>query len=232
MKKQDWILILCVIVILTPFFIPATGFFDWFNTATTNHPYIMAFFKFAILATLGECLALRIREGVYTKKGFGVLPRMMVWGFLGMCIAMAMVIFKTGVPTFLESVGGCDKGSLAAVFSAPTFTWGKLGIAFAVSVTNSYLLNSRFTFQSEEKRTVRQHLRAYVRTVASYALTGLFLAPAIKMGLVGLNIPFYIASLASLLVTIPINFILNKFWAFRKKEPAAETAASKEVESL
>ena len=105
-------------------------------------------------------------------------------------------------------------------------------IAFAVSVTNSYLLNSRFTFQSEEKRTVRQHLRAYVRTVASYALTGLFLAPAIKMGLVGLNIPFYIASLASLLVTIPINFILNKFWAFRKKEPAAETAASKEVESL
>ena len=140
MKKQDWILILCVIVILTPFFIPATGFFDWFNTATTNHPYIMAFFKFAILATLGECLALRIREGVYTKKGFGVLPRMMVWGFLGMCIAMAMVIFKTGVPTVLESVGGCDKGSLAAVFSAPTFTWGKLGIAFAVSV----LMNSIF----------------------------------------------------------------------------------------
>ena len=117
MKRADWILILCVIVVLTPFFIPATGFFAWFTAATTAHPYIMAFFKFAILATLGEMLALRIREGVYSKPGFGVAPRMIVWGFLGMAIAMAMVIFKSGVPV-----------------------WGKLGIAFAVSV----LMNSIF----------------------------------------------------------------------------------------
>ena len=140
MKKSDFILILCVVVVLVPFFIPATGFFDWFSTATAMHPYIMAFFKFAILATLGEMLALRIREGVYNKPGFGVVPRMMVWGFLGMGIAMAMVIFKVGVPAFLESVAGCERGTLAAIFNAAEFTWGKLGIAFAVSV----LMNSIF----------------------------------------------------------------------------------------
>ena len=140
MKRQDWLLILCVVIVLTPFFIPATGWFDWFNRATATHPYIMAFFKFAILATLGEMLALRIRKGVYNEPGFGIVPRMMVWGFLGMCIAMAMVIFKSGVPTFLESVAGCERGSLAAVFAAPGFSWGKLGIAFAVSV----LMNSIF----------------------------------------------------------------------------------------
>ena len=146
MKKSDWILILCVIVVLTPFFIPATGFFEWFCNATATHPYIMAFFKFAILATLGECLALRIREGVYSKKGFGVVPRMMVWGFLGMCIAMAMVIFKTGVPVFLGSVADALTGNsghaatYAAVFKATELTWGKVGIAFAVSV----LMNSIF----------------------------------------------------------------------------------------
>ncbi len=137
MKKQDWILILCVVAVLTPFFIPATGFFDWFNNATANHPYIMAFFKFAILATLGECLALRIRKGVYNEPGFGIVPRMMVWGFLGMCIAMAMVIFKTGVPAFLGSLGWKEA---AALFAAPQLTWGKLGVAFAVSV----LMNSIF----------------------------------------------------------------------------------------
>ena len=137
MKKQDWILILCVVAVLTPFFIPATGFFDWFNNATANHPYIMAFFKFAILATLGECLALRIRKGVYNEPGVGIVPRMMVWGFLGMCIAMAMVIFKTGVPAFLGSLGWKEA---AALFAAPTLTWGKLGVAFAVSV----LMNSIF----------------------------------------------------------------------------------------
>ena len=140
MKKQDWIVILCIVVILTPFFIPATGFFDWFTASTAAHPYIMAFFKFAILATFGEMLALRIRKGVYNEPGFGVVPRMIVWGFLGMGIAMAMMIFKSGVPTFLESVGGCERGTLAAIFASPQLTWGKVGIAFAVSV----LMNSIF----------------------------------------------------------------------------------------
>ena len=140
MKKGDWILIACVAAVAALFAIPQTHCAEGFNWATANHPYIMAFFKFAILATLGEMLALRIREGVYNKKGFGVLPRMIVWGFLGMAIAMSMVIFKVGVPAFLETVGGCDKGSLAAVFAASELTWGKLGIAFAVSV----LMNSIF----------------------------------------------------------------------------------------
>ncbi len=140
MKKTDWIVILIVVVVLAPFFIPATGFFAWFEASTAAHPFIMAFFKFAILATFGEMLALRIREGVYNKKGFGIVPRMMVWGFLGMCIAMAMIIFKSGVPAFLEAVGGCEKGALAAIFKASELTWGKLGIAFAVSV----LMNTIF----------------------------------------------------------------------------------------
>lgn len=134
MKKQDWLLILGVVIVLTPFFIPATGFFAWFNNATATHPFIMAFFKFAILATLGEMLALRIRKGVYTEKGFGVLPRMMVWGFLGMCITMAMMIFKSGTPFFMSKVASCDYASLMDVFNSPTLTWGKVGIAFCVSV--------------------------------------------------------------------------------------------------
>lgn len=137
MKKADWILILCVAVVAALFAIPQTHCAEGFNWATAHHPYIMAFFKFAILATLGEMLALRIREGVYNKKGFGVLPRMMVWGFLGMCIAMAMVIFKVGVPAFLGSLGWHDAATL---FGTAEFSWGKLGIAFAVSV----LMNSIF----------------------------------------------------------------------------------------
>ena len=140
MKKSDIVLILCVIIVLAPFFIPATGFFDTFKSLTDTHPFIMAFFKFAILATLGEMLALRIRKGVYNEKGFGIVPRMMVWGFLGMCITMAMMIFKTGVPAFMEAVGGCEKGTLAAVFAATELTWGKVGVAFCVSV----LMNSIF----------------------------------------------------------------------------------------
>ena len=146
MKKGDFILIACVAVVAAIFAIPQTHAAEGFNWATAHHPYIMAFFKFAILATLGEMLALRIREGVYNKKGFGVAPRMIVWGFLGMAIAMSMVIFKSGVPVFLGSVADALTGTsghaatYAAVFKASELTWGKLGIAFAVSV----LMNSIF----------------------------------------------------------------------------------------
>ena len=144
MKKGDWILIACVAAVAALFAIPQTHAGEAFNWATAHHPYIMAFFKFAILATLGEMLALRIREGVYNKPGFGVLPRMIVWGFLGMAIAMSMVIFKCGVPVFLGTVADALMGNAdhavayAAVFKASEFTLGKLGIAFAVSV----LMNS------------------------------------------------------------------------------------------
>ena len=146
MKKGDLILIACVAVVAALFAIPQTHAAEGFNWATAHHPYIMAFFKFAILATLGEMLALRIREGVYNKPGFGVLPRMIVWGFLGMAIAMAMVIFKSGVPVFLGTVadalqgGGTHVATYTAIFKATELTWGKLGIAFAVSV----LMNSIF----------------------------------------------------------------------------------------
>ena len=146
MKKGDWILIACVAAVAALFAIPQTHAAEGFNWATAHHPYIMAFFKFAILATLGEMLALRIREGVYNKPGFGVAPRMIVWGFLGMAIAMSMVIFKSGVPVFLGTVadalkgGGTHVATYSAIFKATELTWGKLGIAFAVSV----LMNSIF----------------------------------------------------------------------------------------
>ena len=77
MKRQDYLLIIIILSVLTPFFIPATGFFDGFNRATAAHPFIMAFLKFAILATLGESIALRIRKGVYYEKGFGIAPRIL-----------------------------------------------------------------------------------------------------------------------------------------------------------
>ena len=145
MKKGDFILIACVAVVAALFAIPQTHAAEGFNWATAHHPYIMAFFKFAILATLGEMLALRIREGVYNKPGFGVLPRMIVWGFLGMAIAMAMDIFKGGTPMFLGKVADAltgNKGHIDAYsgWQAWDLGWGKVGIAFAVSV----LMNSIF----------------------------------------------------------------------------------------
>jgi len=79
-----------------------SGGYMWMNA---QHPYIMAFIKFAVLATFGEMLALRIRSGAYYKRDFGVFPKMIVWGFLGIWIAFAMKVFAIGVPIIVEKTG-------------------------------------------------------------------------------------------------------------------------------
>lgn len=91
-------------------------------------------------------------------------------------------------------------------------------LSFVISVTNAYYWNSRYVFRSGGKRTAAQHARAYLRTAACYALTGLFLSPALKLWMGSAGIPFWAASLLTLIVTIPLNFVLNKFWAFAKKD--------------
>lgn len=93
MKKQDFIFILGVAVLLLPFFI-CRPVYEWYHAFNAAHGMIMSFLKFAVLSTLGEMIGLRISAGVYCRKGFGVLPRMFVWGILGMGINMAMVIFS------------------------------------------------------------------------------------------------------------------------------------------
>lgn len=135
MKKSDLITIIVVAIVLSVFiFVP--GALDAFNSATANHGMIMSFFKFAILATFGEMLALRIRKGCYTEKGFGIVPRMIVWGILGMGIAMAMKIFSMGTIGFLTYLG-LDQ---AAFWFAGSLSWGKVLVAFCISV----LMNSIF----------------------------------------------------------------------------------------
>lgn len=90
-------------------------------------------------------------------------------------------------------------------------------IAFFISVTNSYYWNNRFVFKNEERKGFAKHLKAYGRTVLCYGLTGLLLAPYIKIWLTGMHVPYWVASLATLIVTIPLNFLMNKFWAFGER---------------
>ena len=131
MKKADFVTIIAVAAVICGFaFIP--GAWDWFNTTTKDHGLLMSFFKFAILGTFGEMLALRIREGVYFKKGFGLLPKMLVWGVLGVVIASAMTIFKTGTVKLLD--GGFHLNGKAAEWFAGDLSWGKAFVALFAPV--------------------------------------------------------------------------------------------------
>ncbi|MFO7617627.1 MAG: Mpv17/PMP22 family protein [Bacteroidales bacterium] len=104
MKLSDLLLALIFILLFAPFVIWGEAF-DWYMRVNHDVPYVMSFVKFFILATLGELLGLRLRRGGYPLKGFGILPRAIVWGFLGISIKMAFEIFATGSPVMLASMG-------------------------------------------------------------------------------------------------------------------------------
>ncbi len=130
MKKNDFIFLVCILAVAAVFifFPPVT---DWYLQFNKEHGMIMSFFKFALLATLGEIIALRIRTGNYNEPGFGILPRMIVWGFLGLAINIAFQIFSTGGPVFLSYLG---------LINAPeamkgSFSLLKLLDAFTISTT-------------------------------------------------------------------------------------------------
>lgn len=89
-------------------------------------------------------------------------------------------------------------------------------IAFVVSVSNSYFWNNRYVFGSG-KKSFSEHFKTYFKTFACYGITGLILSPIIKILLTKISVPFFIASLGALVITIPLNFFMNKFWAFKSK---------------
>ena len=137
MKKTDKITLVVIAVVVLGFaFIP--GAWDWFIRATKHHGLLMSFFKFAILGTFGEMLSLRIKEGVYYKEGFGLLPKLLIWGVLGVVIASAMTIFKTGTIKLLD--GGFHFDGKAALWFANDLSWGKFFVALCISV----LMNTLF----------------------------------------------------------------------------------------
>lgn len=96
-------------------------------------------------------------------------------------------------------------------------------LAFAVSVTNSYYWNNRYVFKSDVRKTFKEHAVAYLRTVACYGVTGLILSPVLKMLAGNFGVPYWLSSLGTLVITIPLNFILNKFWAFAGKKQQMDT---------
>ena len=130
MKRCDFYFLAVVLLIFLPFAL-SESLYEAYKSFNAAHSMVMSFLKFGVLATLGEMLGSRVAMGEYLPKSFGPLPRMVVWGVLGMGINMAMIIFSKGTPLFLESMG--FEGAVES-FVAEGFSLDKLWVAISVSV--------------------------------------------------------------------------------------------------
>lgn len=124
LRLEDGWFILLLAVIFIPFFV-SSSLYDYYAYLNDRHGLAMSFLKFALLATMGESLGLRIRQGVYSYDGFGLFPRAVVWGFLGIGIKIAFVIFNNGSASFLGYMAVENSGTFSSrllyAFTASSF---------------------------------------------------------------------------------------------------------------
>ena len=87
-------------------------------------------------------------------------------------------------------------------------------LGFVISVLNSFYWNNKYVFvQGKEERNL---LKTLLKTFMAYAFTGLVLANILLYIWVDiLGISEYLGPLINLVVTVPLNFVINKLWAFR-----------------
>ena len=89
-------------------------------------------------------------------------------------------------------------------------------IGFTVSVANSFYWNNKYVFKEEGEKK-RSIWKTFAKTYISYAGTGLILSNILLVLFVEVcHIHKLIAPLLCYVITIPMNFLINKFWAYKK----------------
>lgn len=87
---------------------------------------------------------------------------------------------------------------------------------YVASICNAFYWNNRWVFKSGEGE-VRKIAKAFVKMLISYAGTGLVLNTILlSVWIEGVGIPDAIAPAINIVITTPINFLLNKCWVFAK----------------
>ena len=89
-------------------------------------------------------------------------------------------------------------------------------IGFSVSVLNSYYWNNKYVFISEGNRVWWKTL---IKTYLSYAGTGIVLNSVLLYIWIDIcGISSFIAPLINLIIVIPINYTVNKMWAYKQRK--------------
>ena len=88
-------------------------------------------------------------------------------------------------------------------------------IAFILSVLWSFYWNNKFVFTARDGQK-RNLWQALIKTYIAYGFTGIILNNVLSHVWINvLGISKFVAPLINLIISVPLNFIINKLWAFK-----------------
>lgn len=98
------------------------------------------------------------------------------------------------------------------------FTWDYVAgniVAFLISVLWSFYWNNRVVFTQKEGQQ-RNIWIALLKAYAAYGFTGIILNNILSWVWISVfHISKYIAPLINLVISVPLNFVINKLWTFK-----------------
>jgi len=91
-------------------------------------------------------------------------------------------------------------------------------VAFLLSVLWSFYWNIKYVFKAPENQ--KQNIgSALLKTYMAYGFTGICLTNLLSFIWINVfHISKYLAPLINTFICIPVNFLINKYWAFRRKD--------------
>jgi hypothetical protein len=152
-----WALVLVAVFVLLVY--PPTR--AAFVAVTAQHPYLVGFAKFFVLATMGELLARRVGNGAWRPPP-GLFARAVIWGGLGAAIVLVFDIFAGGVAGALKKglLPGGDSRLAFAFFVSTT-----MNLTFAPAMMLFHRITDTFIDLRHAGRGTRPGLDAVVRAI-------------------------------------------------------------------
>lgn len=85
---------------------------------------------------------------------------------------------------------------------------------FIISVINAFYWNNKYVFTNKQETNLA---KAFAKVFASYGGSFLLSTLLITVFVEIFHISEWLAPILRLVVTVPINFVVNKLWAFKDK---------------
>lgn len=141
-------------------------------------------------------------------------------------------LVKFGLVGIMNTIISYLTYSVVIYFAGEDYYLLANALGFVISVLNAYILSDKFVFKQDETKQKRVWWKSLLKTYISYAFTGLILSSLLlSLWLDVIHIEkymgefakyaVYVAPLINTIINIPLNFVINKFWAYRQKETSS-----------
>lgn len=85
-------------------------------------------------------------------------------------------------------------------------------LSWVISVYNAFYWNNKYVFKNNNS-----YLKALIRTYLSYGASFLVGSVLLVVYIECFKVSDKVAPLLTLIITIPLNFLMNKYWTFRSR---------------